>query len=182
MRALMEENGVRILGAEAFDYFKSWINPVVRELAPIMPGAKPSEIAKMCVPEVTAGDVRNALTLMVQAGLLHLRPDGSYVQTNKGLSGDPALVAGAMHAMQKQLTLLAADALDGVAREDRNISGLTFGVDEKTLWHLSEELDLFRQKVKDILSKVENYDRVYRLNLHLFPLSKAKEGKDENQG
>ena len=174
MRTLMEENGVRTLGSEAFDYFKSWVNPVVRELAPIMPGAKPSEIARMCVPEVTAGDVRNALTLMVQAGLLQSKPDGSYVQTNRGLSGDPQLVSGAVQAMQKQLTMLAVDALDNVPREDRNISGLTFGVDEKTLWHLSEEVDHFRQKVKEILSKVENYDRVYRLNLQLFPLSRKK--------
>lgn len=179
MRALMEENGVRILGAEAFDYFRTWVNPVVRELAPIMPGAKPSEIAKMCVPEVNAGDVRNALTLMLQAGLLQCKPDGSYVQTNRGLSGDPALVAGAMHSMQKQLALLAADALDNAPREDCNISGLTFGVDERTFWHLSEELDRFRHKVMDILSHVEGYDRVYRLNLQLFPLSRAKEGENE---
>lgn len=178
MRALMEENGVRILGAEAFDYFKSWVNPVVRELAPIMPGAKPSEIAKMCVPEVTAGEVRNALTLMVQAGLLQLKPDGSYVQTNKGLSGNPQLISSAILALQKQLAMLAADAIDYTSREDRNISGLTFGVDEKTLWHLSEEVDRFREKVKGILSKVESYDRVYRLNLQLFPLSSPLGEKD----
>lgn len=178
MRALVEENGVRILGAEAFDYFKSWVNPVVRELAPIMPGAKPSEIAKMCVPEVTAGEVRNALTLMVQAGLLQLKPDGSYVQTNKGLSGNPQLISSAILALQKQLAMLAADAIDYTSREDRNISGLTFGVDEKTLWHLSEEVDRFREKVKSILSKVESYDRVYRLNLQLFPLSSPLGEKD----
>ena len=178
MRALGEENGVRILGAEAFDYFKSWVNPVVRELAPIMPGAKPSEIAKMCVPEVTAGEVRNALTLMVQAGLLQLKPDGSYVQTNKGLSGNPQLISSAILALQKQLAMLAADAIDYTSREDRNISGLTFGVDEKTLWHLSEEVDRFREKVKGILSKVESYDRVYRLNLQLFPLSSPLGEKD----
>lgn len=178
MRALVEENGVRILGAEAFDYFKSWVNPVVRELAPIMPGAKPSEIAKMCVPEVTAGEVRNALTLMVQAGLLQLKPDGSYVQTNKGLSGNPQLISSAILALQKQLAMLAADAIDYTSREDRNISGLTFGVDEKTLWHLSEEVDRFREKVKCILSKVESYDRVYRLNLQLFPLSSPLGEKD----
>ncbi len=178
MRALVEENGVRILGAEAFDYFKSWVNSVVRELAPIMPGAKPSEIAKMCVPEVTAGEVRNALTLMVQAGLLQLKPDGSYVQINKGLSGNPQLISSAILALQKQLAMLAADAIDYTSREDRNISGLTFGVDEKTLWHLSEEVDRFREKVKGILSKVESYDRVYRLNLQLFPLSSPLGEKD----
>ena len=55
---LTNELNMRILGAEAFDYFKSWINPVVRELAPIMPGAKPSEIAKN---EISRRSKRNNL-------------------------------------------------------------------------------------------------------------------------
>ena len=39
--ALARAHKVRVLGNEEFDYFKSWKNPVLRELAPHMPGAKP---------------------------------------------------------------------------------------------------------------------------------------------
>lgn len=180
MCALMEANGVRVLGAEAIDYYKSWINPTVRELAPMMPGAKPSEIAKMCVPEVTVGEVRNALTLLVKAGLLKSMPDGSYVQTDKGLTGDPVLVSGAMRMMQKQVAQLAADALDIVPSTERDISGFTFGINEKTFGRLVNEIKLFRERVKEIVSEDEGCDRVYRLNLQLFPLSEKREKKDEN--
>ena len=36
MCRLADANKVRILGGEAYSYFSSWINPTLRELAPIM--------------------------------------------------------------------------------------------------------------------------------------------------
>ena len=175
----MEENGVCVLGAEAFDYYRSWVNPVVRELAPMMPGAKPSDIAKMCIPEVTAGEVRNSLELMVRANLLERNPDGAYVQMNKGLTGDPALVSASMKAMQKQVAQLAADALDNVPAEERDISGFTLGISENTYRRLVEEIAAFRKRVKEIVSEDEGCSRVYRLNLQLFPLSEKLKNENE---
>lgn len=179
MRTLMEENGVRVLGAEAFDYYRSWVNPVVRELAPMMPGAKPSDIAKMCIPEVTAGEVRNSLELMVRANLLDRQSDGKYVQMNKGLTGDPALLSASMKVMQKQVAQLAADAVDNVPAEERNISGFTLGISESAYRRLVEEIAAFRKRIKEIVSEDEGCNRVYRLNLQLFPLSEKLKDKDE---
>ena len=178
MRALAKENGVRILGTEAFSYFSSWANPVVRELAPIMRGAKPSDIGKVCVPEISAGEVRNSLELMVRMGLLIRRPDGSYVQTDKGVSGCSAVIPSAVRSMQKQYAYLAADAVDSFALEERRISGLTVGIDEQAYNRIAVELDAFRRKIAAIVSDVQYYDRVYRLNLHLFPLSRPLGEKD----
>lgn len=178
MRALAKENGVRILGTEAFSYFSSWVNPVVRELAPVMAGAKPSDIGKMCVPEVSAGEVRNSLELMVRMGLLERRPDGSYVQTDKGVSGKSTAIPSAVRTMQKQYAYLAADAVDSFPPESRHISGLTIGIDARAFERLLVELHEFRRKIASIVSDVEDYDRVYRLNLHLFPLSNPIGEKD----
>ena len=38
MQKLAKENHLRVVDSEAFQYFESWVNPVMRELAPIMPG------------------------------------------------------------------------------------------------------------------------------------------------
>ena len=46
MQKIAKENRLRVVDAEAFKYFESWVNPVLRELAPIMPGAKPLELAR----------------------------------------------------------------------------------------------------------------------------------------
>ena len=179
MCALAKKNKVHVVGAESVEYFGSWVNPLVRELAPIMPGAKPSEIAKRCLPEATVGEVRNALELMLKLGLLEKDSVGNYRQVNRWLSNGGAPISLSLQSMQKQLALLAADALDSIPKEDRNISGLTFGADEKAYERIVDEANKFRRTVMDIVSNVKKYDRVYRLNLQMFPLS--RKGDSENE-
>lgn len=179
LQKLAKENKVLVLDVEAFDYYKSWVNPVVRELAPIMPGAKPSDIAKMCMPEVTAGEVRNSLSLMEKAGILQKEESGNYRQTDKGVSGNALSVSVAMRALQKQMAELAVDAADVFSASERNVSGLTFGADAETYTRLAEEVENFRKRIVTIISGVKKYDRVYRLNLQLFPLSRKMEDHEK---
>ena len=56
MIAIAKTYKVRTLEGELFQYYDTWRNPVLRELAPIMPGATPGEMAKMCYPEISAAE------------------------------------------------------------------------------------------------------------------------------
>ena len=124
------------------------------------------------MPEATAGEVRNALELMLRLGLLERDSAGNYRQVNRWLSNGGAPMSFSLQSMQKQFALLAADALDTIPNVDRNVSGLTFGADEKTYERIEDEVNKFRRTIMDIISKAKKYDRVYRLNLQLFPLSR----------
>ena len=68
--ALAHAHRVRVLGNEEFDYFKSWKNPVLREMAPHMPGAKPLEMAHACKQKISATEVSETLDFLVKANLL----------------------------------------------------------------------------------------------------------------
>jgi uncharacterized protein (TIGR02147 family) len=81
--------------------------------------------------------------------------------------------------MQKQYAHLAADSLERYSRDYRHISGMTMGLDREAYERLAAELDAFRKKVAEIVSNVKSYDRVYRMNLQLFPLSKQVGEKNE---
>ena len=52
--AMARAHKMRVLGDEEFNYFKSWKNSVIRELAPHMPGAKPLEMARACKQKISA--------------------------------------------------------------------------------------------------------------------------------
>ena len=41
MERIAREHKVRVVDSDAFQYYESWENPVIRELAPMMPGAQP---------------------------------------------------------------------------------------------------------------------------------------------
>ena len=59
MLAVAKVHKVRVLEGDLFAYYDSWRNPVVRELAPLMPGATPGDMAKMCYNETSAQEVRD---------------------------------------------------------------------------------------------------------------------------
>ena len=172
MMKIASENRVEFLEAKSFAYFSSWANPALRELAPIMKGATPLEMGHTLVPAISAAEARESLELQESLGLLKKDESGNYVQTSGGVSSSREVVSATVVNMQKQYAHLAADALERYSREYRHISGMTMGLDREAYERLAAELDAFRKKVAEIVSNVKSYDRVYRMNLQLFPLSK----------
>ena len=70
MLSIAESHKAKILEGDSFRYFDSWKNPVIRELAPAMPGAKPLALAHACRPKITAAEVSETLNFLVKANLL----------------------------------------------------------------------------------------------------------------
>lgn len=179
MMKIASENRVEFLEAKSFAYFSSWANPALRELAPIMKGATPLEMGHTIVPAISAAEARESLELQESLGLLKKDECGNYVQTSGGISSSREVISATVVNMQKQYAHLAADALERYSREYRHISGMTMGLDREAYERLAAELDAFRKKVAEIVSNVKSYDRVYRMNLQLFPLSKKVEKNEK---
>ena len=70
MLEIADAHKAKILEGDSFRFFGNWKNPVIRELAPAMPGAKPLALAHACRPEITAAEVTETLNFLVKAGLL----------------------------------------------------------------------------------------------------------------
>ena len=54
MQRIALEHKVRVVDSDAFQYYESWKYPVLRELAPMMPGASPRDLADTCKGHVSA--------------------------------------------------------------------------------------------------------------------------------
>lgn len=179
MLAIAKDHKVRVLQGDLFEFYDSWRNPVIRELAPLMPGATPGEIAKKCYPEVSAAEVRQSLDFLSRTGLLKKSIDGQLEQAETSVTGTPDATRLALRGMHRQMSKLATPALD-LPREERNFSGVTMGISKDTYERIVKELDECRRKVIAIASEDKNIDQVYRLNLQLFPLTRnVKEDNHE---
>ena len=175
MQKIAKENRLRVVDAEAFKYFESWVNPVLRELAPIMPGAKPLELARRCIPVVSAAEVRHSLDFMCRAEFLNKVGEDTYVQTEKVVTGSTEAIPLALRSMNRQMSKFATEAIDEIPPEKRHITGVTLGMSESTYQWLVQKLETLRQQVVAMAAKEKEYDKVYRLNLQLFPLTKGRE-------
>lgn len=179
MLAIAKIHKVRVLEGDLFEFYDSWQNPVVRELAPLMPGATPGEIAKKCYPEMTAAEVQQSLNFLTKAGLLKKAGDSAFVQAESSITGTPDATRLALRGMHRQMSKLATPALD-LPVEQRNFSGVTMGVSRESYERIVKVLDECRRQIIAIAADDKNIDQVYRLNLQLFPLTKnVKECENE---
>lgn len=169
--ALANAHKMRVLGSEEFDYFKSWKNSVIRELAPHMPGAKPLEMARACKQKISAAEVSETLDFLVKAKLLKKDKSGNYHQTDKAIKMASAdAVSVAARELQRQMGEFAIQSL-GLPLSERVMSGYTLGLTDRAYERVKKEMEDFYRRVVAIATEEDETDRVYRLNLQLFPMS-----------
>ena len=178
MLSIAKVHKVRVMEGDLFEFYDSWQNPVVRELAPLMPGATPGEMAKMCYPEVSAAEVQQSLNFLTKAGLLKKAGD-SFTLAETSIKGTPDATRLALRGMHRMMSKLATPAIDLPAGE-RNFSGVTMGVSRESYDRIVKVLDECRRQIIAIAAEDKSIEQVYRLNLQLFPLTKSiKENNNE---
>ena len=176
--ALAKAHKVHVIGNDEFDYFKSWKNPVLREIAPHMPGAKPLEMARACEPAISAAEVSETLNFLVKMKLLKKDKDGNYHQTDKAVTmASMDAIPVAARDLQRQMGEFAIKALD-LPLSERTMSGFVLGLTERSYERIRKEMSDFYRRVVAIATEEDETERVYRLNMQLFPLSKRLETKN----
>ena len=179
MLSIAEAHKAKIIEGDSFRYFESWKNPVLRELAPAMPGAKPLALARACCPEITAAEVTESLNFLVKAGFLKKDEEGRFVQTDKFITTGPLDVTPvAVRGMHRQMGELALETIEGVAQDERHFSGLTMGLTHEAYEEIVQEIDACRKRIAAIATRNSEIDDVYRLNFQLFPLTKKNSNKN----
>ena len=171
MLAVAKQYKIRVLSGDLFEYYDSWRNPVLRELAPLMPGATPGEIAKKIYVETSAQEVRESLDFLTKTGLLKKKDDGTLVQSESSVKGATDATRLALRGMHRQMSELATPALD-LPKEERNFSGVTMGVSRESYARIVDVLNECRKKIIAIAGEENNIEQVYRVNLQLFPLTR----------
>ena len=175
MLSIAEKHKAKVVDAESFRYFESWKNPVLRELAPSMPGAKPLALAKACRPKVSAAEVSESLNFLIKANLLQKDENGNYVQTDKSVTTGPLKVTPVVvRGLHRQMGEIALDAIEGVSQDERHFSGVTLGITQGAYDEIVAEIDAFRRRIIEIATRESETDEVYRLNVQFFPMTNKK--------
>ena len=172
MLAIAAAHKVKIIEADSYRFFEDWKNPVLRELAPSMPGAKPLALAKACRPNITAAEVTESLSFLVKANLLQKGKDGNYVQTEKSVTTGPLQATPvAVRSLHRQMGEFALEAIEGVSQDERHFSGLTLGITRKAYEKIVQEIAECRKRIVAIAREDDATEEVYRLNMQFFPMT-----------
>ena len=176
MQRIALEHQVRVVEKDAFQYYESWKYPVIRELAPMMPGARPRDIAEECKEYVSAEEVRDILAFLVKAGFLQKDGEKIYSQTEKTVIASKESLPIAIRAMHKEMGNMAVRAVDRYNASERYFTGMTIGVNEANYARIVAEIDACAKKIAAIANETENLNQVYGLNFQFFPFTNKIEG------
>jgi uncharacterized protein (TIGR02147 family) len=171
MKEIACAHKVRILEGESVSFYESWKYPVLRELAPMMPGANPLEVAKACGGAFSAEEVRNALAFLTRAKFLRKIADDEYEQVDRLIQMSVAAMPMLVRQMHKDMADFAKEAIEKYPIDERNFTGITMGIDDEDYAEILKELDACRKRIISIATAKKGGNRVYRLNMQMFPLT-----------
>jgi uncharacterized protein (TIGR02147 family) len=174
---------IQVVDEDKYAYYEKWYYSALRELVTFAPwGDDYALLGSYLDPSLGKREVKKALAFLEQEGFIRKNSQGKYVQTSKNISTGSDVSSLAVRNYHKIMGNKAVEAVDSVAREERDFSGLTMGVSEQCLDVLKEELAAFRQRIRQIIADDKEAERVFRLNLQLFPLSGNTAEKGRREG
>ena len=173
----MRRGVVKPVGEEQSAFYRNWYYSALRELVGIyrVTDRNIAEVAAGLAPAVKIGEVKKALALLVQLGMIRKNDSGEYERCDAVVSSKEHVPLVALHDYQIGCMELAKEALDRFEKSERELSTVTMSVDNNAYLHIIERLAVFRAEVMEIARSVDHPSRVMQLNLQFFPLSRQKE-------
>jgi uncharacterized protein (TIGR02147 family) len=163
---------VHKLDAAQAAYHSRWYIPVVRELV-ARPDFEedPKWIAETLLPPISPANAREALTVLGKLGLLKRDERGRLVQSEPLVETPDGPLGHQVVEFHRAMMAHAADALDRVPRDEREISALTLCISTSKMQELKDELLQLREDLLQRYQADEESERVVQVNFQMFPLS-----------
>jgi uncharacterized protein (TIGR02147 family) len=171
----------RRIDGDLFAYLSHWYNPAVRELAGRADfSEEPRWIAARIHPRISPAEAAEAMRLLLSLGLLVRDPEsGRVLRGEPTLTTEHQVLSIASAAFHRQMIERAAESIETVPRELRDLAALTVCISPKTAAAVKERIHQFREMLTELCDSDREGAVVYQLNVQWFPLSQAKEESAE---
>jgi uncharacterized protein (TIGR02147 family) len=179
--AMKRENAkIRTLDDRQYEFYSQWYHSVIREIVGLVEkSVDPKTLSKMLIPPVTPTEFKKSLQLQVDLGLLKQISEDIYEQTESFISAGGAVRNVAIVNFQKIMLKEALLAWDRFKSSEMMMNTVTFCMSEDLVETVKKEIRDFKSRLFELIAKdKKTTERVYHLNVNLFPVTKKiiKEG------
>ena len=165
-----------VIPAEHYEYYSRWYHPVVRELSCLVDWKDDFRyLASLITPQVKTREVKESVAMLIRLGFLVKGDDGLYYQSAPSITSGSHVHAAGVRDLNRHFTNLGSEAIDRFSQDDRYVSSMTVGISKEAYDSLRQEIEEFRDRVRRIVFDDNGSDRVYSMNMQLFPLSDREE-------
>lgn len=166
-----------------YDYYQNWYNIAIREMLAFLPYKNNAgEFSRRLTPTVPPGKVKKAIELLQELGLLAHTPEG-FRASKSLLKTDPSMESLFLPRFHLSMAKLAVEAIDRFPKTERYFSGTTVSISPEIYDVVVEKIRALRREILEHVQADPSPDRVYHLNMQLFPLTSGprKRGRKKKQ-
>lgn len=174
------QSKIKKIDSKYFEFYDKWYYSAIRELLYIYPfdGENYKTFAKLLEPSITPQQARKAISRLEKWGLVNKNKDGFYIRSdNESISTGLDAHSFYINNYQRAVLNLAQEAINNYTRDCRQFSTLTLSLSPGGYKKFLFELQEFRHKLLTVGEEDSEEDRIYQLNIQLFPLSKKIQRK-----
>ncbi len=162
----------KVIPIDMYAYYSKWYYTVVRELACLLDWKENYDLlAKSVNPEISVKEAKESIQFLIRTGFLKRSEQGRYIQTDPAISTGPEVVSPAVRELNRQMAELGERAIRVIPPSMRDMSSIRLGLSEKSYSKAKQEIQEFKNRLKMLANEDTESDKVYNLNVHLFPLS-----------
>lgn len=160
-----------------YDYLRNWLHAVVREAVELKNfDGDADKIAAGFVFRVNPEDVRRSIDFLLANGFLVKDGLGKLTKASKTIStidiprnDELVLIAKKYHLRMLEL---AGKALLELPKEERSVTNTTLSMSAKSYEMALKRIETMRYELLELSAAENSADRVYQLNVNLFPFVK----------
>ena len=162
-----------------YDYLKEWYHCVIREMVDFLDFREDAEyINKKLFYAVKPDAIRKSLDFLVETGFLVRDENGKLTKKDKTLAtgdiGDQEILGTIARNHHCSMIDLARKAASNLPKEERSVSNTTLGISAAAYAAVQKRIEQLRLEILEIAAADPSADRVFQLNVNLFPLTKRK--------
>jgi uncharacterized protein (TIGR02147 family) len=171
--AAFKKARVRTVDPEHYDFYDKWYYSAIRAIIHYRPmiGDDCKSLARAVVPSITPAEARRAVGVLERLGFIEKLPGGGHQLTDKHITTGFDTESVVINNFVTNTLDIAKDAFYRFPKEKRNFSALTLSVSAEGYKKIVEQCAGFRKTVVDIVKEDRGVDRVYQVNLQVFPLT-----------
>ena len=172
---------IKELQKKQYDFYSSWYNSVIRELITLIPdNANEKKLSKYLIPHIPPAKIKQSIKLQEELGIIKKKKGGAYMQANAFISGGGPYRNKAIVKYQKEMIENSKKAWGRFKTNEVSMHTLTLCMSEDLFEPIREEIRKFKKKIfKMVGSEKKNPERIYNMNLNLFPVTKSTKTERE---
>lgn len=163
---------------QEYKYLADWYHCVIREMTDLDGFVEdPHWIAKQLLHTVKAEDVAGSLKFLEEKGFIGRDENGKLVKKDKTIAtgpiGEQEMLNTIVRAFHRDMVRFAEESLSTQPKAVRNTSNTTLSLSRKSYEIATKRIEQVRMELLEIAAADASADRIYQLNINLFPWTKA---------